>query len=74
MPLEEKYNRLLDDYLLTIAMWNAFSKELGAVEKSRDLWVKVQKNMLPSVLGIAFKVLKAITPGRAFKQVVDRSL
>ena len=61
MPLEEKYDRLLDDYLLTIATSYVLHKELGVVDKCLDLSVKVQKKMLPSVIGIAFKVLRAIT-------------
>ena len=72
MPLEEKYDKLLDDYLLANAAGYALHKELGVVDKSNNLWVKVQKKMLPSVLGVAFKVLKTISPGRAFKQVTDQ--
>jgi hypothetical protein len=72
MPLEEKYDKLLDDYLLANAASYVLHKELGVIDKSNDLWVKVQKKMFPSVLGIAFKVLKAISPGKAFKQVTDQ--
>lgn len=73
MPLEEKYNRLNDDYLLGLATDYAVLKEQGVVDKSLDLWVKVQKKLLPSSLGMAaFKVLKAISPGKAFKQVTDQ--
>ena len=73
MPLEEKYDRLLDDYLLGLATDYVILKEQGLLDKSMDLWVKVQKKMLPSFLGMAaFKVLKAISPGKAFKQVTDQ--
>jgi len=72
MPLREKYDRLLDEYLLSIAMGYALHKELGVVDKAGDLWVKVQRNMYPGYLGMAMKVLKAITPGKAFKQAADR--
>ena len=72
MPLEEKYDKLLDDYLLAIATGYALHKELGVVDKSIDWSVKVQKKMLPSVLGIAFKVLKTVAPGKAFRQVTDQ--
>jgi len=72
MPLREKYDRLLDEYLLSIAMGYALHKELGVVDKASDLWVKVQKNMYPGYLGMAMKVLRAITPGTAFKQAADR--
>jgi len=72
MPLEEKYDKLLDEYLLSVAVGYALHKDLGVVDQSNELWVEVQKKMLPSVLGTAFKVLKAVSPGRAFKEVTNR--
>jgi len=69
MPLQEKYDRLLDTYLLAVASSYALHKELGVVDKSNDMWVRVQKNMLPSFLGIGLTILKAVAPGRVFKQV-----
>jgi len=74
MPLEEKYDRLLDDYLLAIATGYALHKELGVIDKCNDLSVKVQKKMLPSVLGPVFKLLKVLAPGRTFKQVINQSV
>lgn len=71
MPIEEKYNRLLDEYLLGIAMGHVLHKELGVCDKANDLWVKAHKKMYPSYLDIAFKVLKAITPGKVFKQAAN---
>ena len=68
MPVEEKYDRLLDDYLLGLATDYVVLKEQGVVDKSIDLWVKVQKKMLPSFLGMAvFKVLKAISPRQSIQ-------
>jgi len=49
----------------------AFIKELGAVDKAVDLSVKVSAKMFPTRVGIAFDVLKAIAPGKAFNQLVD---
>lgn len=72
MPIEEKYDRLLDDYVQSAAVTQAFLEKIGAVDKRLDLYVEVQKKTLPSAIGIAYKVLKAISPGRAFGQVVDR--
>jgi len=72
MPLQEKYDRLLDTYLLAVAAGYALNKELGVVDKSNDMWVKVQKNMLPSFLGIGLKMMKAIAPGKAFKQIANQ--
>ncbi len=74
MPIEEKYDKLLNEYLLDAATHYAIHKELGAVDKFLDLYIKVQKKMTPSVIGIALKVLKAVTPGKAFKQVTDQFL
>lgn len=47
-------------------------KELGVVDKYYNLYVNVTKRMLPNFLGTAFKVLKATSPSRAFKQVTDQ--
>ena len=79
MPIEEKYDRLLDDYVSEVAKSFALFKELGVdmepgLEKSVALSTKMDKKTLPSYLGIAFKVLKAITPGRAFNQILDSYL
>ena len=79
MPIEERYDRLLDEYVLNSAMAFALFKELGVdeelgLDKGVDLSVKVDAKLLPSTLGIALKILKAITPGTAFKQVTDRFL
>ena len=79
MPIEEKYDRLLDDYIADTAKGFALFEELGVgkelgLEKSVALSVKIDKKTLPGYLGIAFKVLKAITPGKAFEQVTDRFL
>jgi len=72
MPLEEKYDTLLDNYILTIATDYAFCKELGVLDKYFDLSVRVRKKMLPSLLGAAFKMFKAIAPSKAFKQIANR--
>jgi hypothetical protein len=79
MPTDERYDRLLDEYISDNAINFALFKELGVdkelgLEKSVDLSVKVDKKMLPAYLGIAFKVLKAITPGKAFNQVLNSYL
>jgi hypothetical protein len=73
MPLEEKYDRLLDDYLLAIASGYALHKELGVIDKSNDLWFKVQKKMLPKILGPVSKLLKVLSPDRTFKQVMNQA-
>ena len=73
MPLEEKYNNLLDDYLLGLATSYILLEEQGVVDKAIEMIVNREKKRLPSSLGIAaYNVLKAISPGRALKQVVDQ--
>jgi len=79
MPIEERYERLLDDYISGTAVAFALLKELGVdmelgLEKNVALSVKMDKKTLPGYLGITFKVLKAITPGIAFNQVLDSFL
>ena len=72
MPLEERYDKLRDDFFLDHAINYALHRELGTVDKWLDYLVKVRIRMTPSYYGIAFKLLKAITPGTAFKQFIDR--
>lgn len=72
MPIEEKYEKLLDQWILGDAKNFAFHKELGVLDKYDDFSSKVAKNMIPSILGVGFKVFKAVTPSRAFKQVVKQ--
>jgi hypothetical protein len=70
MPIDERYDRLLDDYLLDAVTDYAVLKELGGVDKQLDLSVKMQKKMLPKILGSpVFKLLKVLAPGRTFKQL-----
>lgn len=71
MPLEEKCDKLLDAYLLNVIGTYAFVKELGAVDKALDLSVKATAKMFPTRVGMAFDILKAIAPGKAFNQLVD---
>jgi len=72
MPLEEKYNKLLDSYIFGWIGNYSLNKELGAVDKCIDLSVEMQKKLLPSIWGPSFKLLKALTPGRIFKQIVEQ--
>jgi hypothetical protein len=74
MPLEEKYNKLFDDYVLGMVRNIALHKELGVLDKERDLAVKVYKEMLPSILGPSFELLKVIAPGKTFEQFIEQSV
>jgi len=71
---EEKFDRLLDDYLLSIITAYALHKELGVVDKCLDLSIKVNKKMLPRFLGPVFKLMNVLSPGRTFKQVINQSM
>ncbi len=72
MSLEEKYDKLLDSYLLNNAINYAFHKELGVISKYTDFYIKVQEKMVPSYLGTAFKVFKTLSAGKAFKQIIKQ--
>ena len=71
MPLEEKYDKLLDQYVLSEAMNYVLHKELGTMDKRNDMMLKVWKKMLPRMTGVALSVMKTITPGRTFKNIVN---
>ena len=71
MPLEEKYDKLLDQYALSEAMNYVLHKEAGTMDKRNDMMLKVYKKMLPRMTGVALSVMKAITPGRTFKNIVN---
>ncbi len=72
MLLEEKYDRLVDMFSMIYATSFATVKQLGAEDKFLDLFVKSYKKMLPGYLGTAFKMLRTLSPGRAFRQVMDQ--
>ena len=71
MPLEEKYNKLLDQYVLTEAMNYALHKELGTMAKRNDMMLKIWKKMLPRFTGVALTVMKTIAPSSTFKKLVN---
>ena len=72
MPLQEKYDRLLQNYLLGGLMDKVLHDELGAGDKYNKLSVEMQKKMAPTLMGPVFKLLKTIAPGRSFKQLVEQ--
>ena len=47
-------------------------EEKCTVDKWLDYLMKMDKKTASGWLGIAFKVLKAVAPGKAFKQVTDQ--
>jgi hypothetical protein len=74
MPLEEKYEKLRDAYLLNSATLYALHKKLGIVDKCIESLAKTQKNMIPSLPAATYKLLKAIAPGTAFNQLMDQEI
>jgi len=71
MSLEEKYDKLYDQYILTDVIAMAFIKENGLTDKYLDYTMKVYKKMMPSIMGYAFKFIKTLSPGRAFKMFFE---
>ena len=71
MPLEERQDKLMDQYMLTELMSYALHKELGTMDKRNDLMLKVWKKMLPGYMGIALKVMKTVAPSTTFKKLVN---
>ena len=49
MPLQEKYDRIVDAFLLLTATDYAVHKEQGTVDKWVDKWMKTQIEMLPNL-------------------------
>ena len=72
MPIEKKYDELLDTYVLTEVINHVLHKEAGTVKKYVELSVEAYKNMIPSYIGSAFKLMKTVSPSRAFKQAVNQ--
>jgi len=71
MSFEEKYDKLYDQYVLTDVIAWAFAKEMGLTDKYLDYSMKVYKKMMPSIMGSAFKLIKLLAPGKAFKKFVE---
>jgi len=71
MSFEEKYNKLYDQYVLTDVIAWAFAKEMGLTDKYLDYSMKAYKKMMPTIMGSAFKLIKMLAPGRAFKMFVE---
>jgi hypothetical protein len=74
MSFEEKYDKLYDQYIMTDVISMAFIKEMGLADKYLEYQMKVYKKMMPSLLGSAFKLIKTLAPGRAFKKFVESIL
>ena len=74
MSMEEKYDKLYDNYVLTDAIALAFIKEMGLIEKFMDHQMKVFKKSIPSMMGPVFKLIKMLAPGRTFKMLVRENL
>ncbi len=71
MPLEERHDKLMDQYMLTELMSYALNKELGTMDKRNAMMLNVYKKMLPGYMGIALKVMKTVAPSTTFKKLVN---
>jgi len=74
MPLEEKYEKIRDEYLLNSITLYALHKKLGIVDKCIESLVKTEKNMIPSLPAATYKLLKAVAPGTAFNKLMDQEI
>ena len=74
MPLEEKYEKIRDEYLLNSATLYALHKKLGIVDKCIESLVKTEKNMIPSLPAATYKLLKTLAPGTAFNKLMDQEI
>ena len=72
LPLEERYDRLLDDLALSVVLSYAHAQEFETVDKLNDLFVMANKKMLPSYLGVSLKFLKRIAPNKTFKKILEK--
>ena len=71
MPVEEKHDKLLNQYILSELMNYALHKEMGTMDKRNTMMLKVWKRMIPSLMGVGLTVMKAVAPGTTFKKMVD---
>ena len=72
MPLEEKYDKLFDFFVLYYAASYAFNKEQGTVDKWPDYLAKIMGKMMPSLMGSVAKLMKTVSPGKTFKQFINQ--
>ena len=62
MSLEEKYDKLYDQYVLTDVIAAAFIMEKGLTDEYIDYGAKAMKKMMPSLMGSVFKLIKILSP------------
>jgi hypothetical protein len=77
MPLEEKYERLLNQMIMVWAAGYAWHKKNGTIDEWTDFLAKAQEKTLPLSTGLGkafFESAKTVTPGRTFKQVVNEAV
>ena len=72
ISIEEKYEKLLDQYVLEEAINFTFIKQKGLFEEYFDFRMSAIKKMIPSYIGGTMKIFKAFSRGRAFKQILNQ--
>ena len=72
ISLLEKYKKLLDQYILEEAITFTFIKEKGLQDEYFDFGMSAIKKIIPSYMGGTFKIFKALSRGRAFKQIINQ--
>jgi len=74
MPIEEKYDKLLDFFALYYATSYAFNKEQGTADKWPDYLAKAMGKTMPSLMGSVVKLMKTVAPGKTFKQSINQMM
>ena len=77
MPLEEKYERLLNQMTLVWAEAYDFNKKQGTTDEWLNYMANVEKKLLPFTTGLGkvfFRFIKKVAPGKTFKQAVAKVL
>ena len=74
MPIDEKYDNLLDFFALYYATSYVFNKEHGIENKWPDYLAKVMGDTMPNFMGSIAKMMKTVAPSKTFKKAVNQMM
>jgi hypothetical protein len=72
MSIKEKYEKLLQQYIIEEAISFTFVREKGLQDEYFDFRMRAMKKMIPNYMGGTLKIFKALSRGRAFKQILNQ--
>lgn len=72
MPVEEKYDKMMDALITLYVQTYAFNKEHGIVKKWLDHYVQAQNKMMSRYMSPVVKLYKTFPSNKTFKQVVNQ--